>query len=311
MVWLLLLGLTAPAYCPVARTQTLADPRPPPATKSPVDTFRQLLGMTPEQRAQALASRPDETRQGLLAKLREYEALTPEGRELRLRATELRWWLLPLLRLPATNRTVQLNAVPADLRKLVEERLALWNLFPPPLQRDLLEKEATARLAALTVAQRQKDLASLKPERRAELVAGLARWQAMSERQRRATCEQFDSYFNLTADEQSKVLGTLSESERQQMEQTLRAFENLPRDKREACVRSFAKFANLSLAERQQFLKNAERWRQMSPAERDAWRNLVRTMPDWPPMPPGLGEPLAPPLPGRPPARTQPTTNGG
>ena len=24
MVWLLLLGLTAPAYCPVARTQTLA-----------------------------------------------------------------------------------------------------------------------------------------------------------------------------------------------------------------------------------------------------------------------------------------------
>jgi hypothetical protein len=311
LVWLLTLALTEPALRLAGRAQTVTDSLPLPAIKSPVDTFRGLLAMTPEQRKQALAGRPEETRQNLLAKLREYEALTPEEQELRLRATELRWWLLPLMRQSATNRVAQLNAIPADLRKLVEERLALWNLFPPPLQKELLEKEETARLAALTAAQREKDLAGVKPERRAELEAGLARWRALTEHQRRATCEQFDSYFNLTADEQGKVLSTLSEAERQQMEQTLRAFENLPRDKRQACVRSFARFANMNLAERQQFLKNAERWRQMPPAEREAWRNLVRTVPDWPPLPPGFGETPPPLPPGLPRTRTPLTTNGG
>jgi len=223
----------------------------------------------------------------------------------------LRWWLLPLLHQPATNRVAQLNAIPADLRPLVEERLALWNLFPPPLQQELLEKEETARLGALTVVQRQQSLARLPPERRAALEAGLTRWRALTEHQRRATCEQFDSYFNLTADEQSKVLSTLSETERQQMEQTLDAFEKLPLEKRIICVRSFEKFANLSLTERQQFLKNAERWQQMSPAEREAWRNLVNSVPNWPPLPPGLGEPPPPPLPGMSRPQAAPTTNGG
>jgi hypothetical protein len=302
LVGLLLLALAGPLLCPAVNAQTAADPLPLAAVKSPVDTFRELLGLTAEQRKQALADRPPETQQHLLTKLREYDALTPEGRELRLHATELRWWLEPLMRLPATNRVVQLKAVPADLRSLVEERLTLWDLCPPDLQQELLLKEETARLGALTVLQRQKSLASLPPERRAELEAGLARWRALTEDQRRATCKQFDRYFDLTAEEQKQVLSKYSEAERRQMEQTLRAFENLPFGKRRECVRSFEKFANLTLAERQQFLKNAERWQQMSPAERAAWRNLVNTATDWPPLPPGLSEtpPLPPPGPSSP-----------
>ena len=49
----------------------------------------------------------------------------------------------------------------------------------------------------------------------------------------------------------------------------------MPPDQRAQCIRSFEKFASLSLAERQQFLKNAERWKLMSPSERQAWRELV------------------------------------
>ena len=310
LVWLLTLALTGPGLHLALRAQTVTDPLPLPAIKSPVDTFRELLAMTPDQRRQALADRPAETQELLLTKLRGYEALTPEGRDLRLRATELRWWLLPLMHLPATNRVSRLNAVPGNLRKLVKERLSVWDLLPPPLQQQLLEKEETAQLGALTVAQRQQNFDSLTPERRAELEAGLAHWRALTEQQRRATCEQFDSYFNLKADEQNKVLSTFSEAERQQMEQTLRSFEELPVEKRRACVRSFEKFANLSLAERQQFLKNAARWQQMSLAEREAWRHLVNTATDWPPLPPGFGE-TPPPLPGLPRTRSTLTTNGG
>jgi hypothetical protein len=190
----------------------------------------------------------------------------------------------------------------------VDERLVIWDLLPPPLQQDLLEKEETARLGALTVLQRRQSLASATPERRAELEAGLARWRSLSEDQRRATCEQFDRYFDLTEQEQKKVLSTFSEAERQQMEQTLRSFEKLPLATRRECVRSFEKFANLSLAERQQFLKNAEHWQKMSPAERQAWRNLVSSA-DWPPLPPGFD--VMPPLPPGPiQPRTAPTTNG-
>ena len=43
--------------------QTGATPPPLPPLRSPVDTFRELLGMTSEQRKAALAARPADTRQ--------------------------------------------------------------------------------------------------------------------------------------------------------------------------------------------------------------------------------------------------------
>ena len=80
--------------------------------------------MTPEQRKQAVANRPPETQKQILAKVREYLSLKPEDREARLQATELRWYLFPILHTPATNRPAQLAFIPADLRKLAEDRLA-------------------------------------------------------------------------------------------------------------------------------------------------------------------------------------------
>jgi hypothetical protein len=53
--------------------------------------------------------------------------------------------------------------------------------------------------------------------------------------------------------------------------------------------------------QREQFLKNAERWKAMTPAERQRWRELVRQVPMWPPEPPALDEPPLPPMPPLPP----------
>ena len=72
--------------------------------KSPVDLFRQLLAMTSEERSDFLTNRPPELRDRILAKVGEYEALEPNEREIRLRATELRWYLMPLLRIAPTTR---------------------------------------------------------------------------------------------------------------------------------------------------------------------------------------------------------------
>src|SRR5258708_38591687 len=79
------------------RTLVQASPPPMPSAKSPVDFFRDLLAMNQEERNKFLADRPPESQKLILAKLREYESLEPDQRELRLKATDLRFYLRPLL----------------------------------------------------------------------------------------------------------------------------------------------------------------------------------------------------------------------
>ncbi len=287
-------------FCPL-RAEPGTNPPPVPMPKSPVESFRELLAMSPEERKRAVADRSPETQKQIHAKVREYFSLKPEDRELRLQATELRWYLLPLLNTPPTNRAAQLAFVPADLHKIVEARVAEWDHLAPGTQKQLLEDDLTSRyltqLEASSSQQRSNLLAGISSQRRAQLEAGIARWSALSEEQRRQTCERFDQFFELTSREKEKALKTLSEAERQQMEKTLRTFEKLPKAQRELCVRAFEKFTGLSLEERLLFLKNAERWRLMSPEERQAWRDVVAKVPGWPPAPPAPAPPKPPALP--------------
>ena len=247
---------------------------------SPVDYFRQLLAMSPEAQENALTNHPPEARARILAKLSEYEALDPDERELRLRATELRWWLMPMLRAPATDRAARLAQVPANLRELVEARLEQWSILPPQLQEEFLENEKTLHYFAL--------VETTNPP--------------AASAQQQKIADQFSRFFELTPEEKESTLNTLSEAERAQMQETLRSFEKLPPHQRLICVRNFAKFASMSEAERAEFLKNAESWSKMSPKERQSWRDLVQTVPIWPPLPPGLDprdavSPTEPPMP--------------
>ncbi len=266
--------------------------RPPalPRLRSPVDLFRQLLAMTPDERAAYLTNRPPQIRDRILAKVGEYEALDPNERELRLRATELRWYLLPLLREPPDQRNARLAQVPADMRELVKTRLGEWSILPPPLQEEFLENERTLRYFA------DVDAGNSPPQPQAvPSNPEAARWYAMTEDQRKKTAAGVNQFFELTVDEKQAALGTLSDAEREQMGKTLQAFDKLPPDQRDECIQAFAKFAGLSLSEKQEFLKNAERWSQMPPADRQAWRDLVVNVPEWPPLPPGFAAPPPPP----------------
>ena len=268
-------------------------PRPPPAS-SPVDLFRQLLAQSPPERADSLADRPPQIRRRILAKLSEYEALAPDERELRLRATELRWYLLPLLREPPTNRTAALAHLPNDLRDLAQARLDQWSILPPPLQNEFLENERTlhyfADLEPGNRSPRHPLPGNHRPPGNGD--PGPTRWNTLSEAQRQKISRQFDQFFELTPEEKQITLNTLSDAERQQMEKTLQAFEQLPRAQCSQCIRAFTQFASLSPDERTEFLKNARRWSQMSPQERQTWRDLVAHVPEWAPVPPALMPPL-------------------
>jgi hypothetical protein len=282
----------------VTKPPTPPPPGPPlPFVQSPIGFFRDLFAMNPAERIQALTNRTPELRAQILAKVHEYESLKPDERELRLRVTELRWYLWPLMTAPATNRAALLARIPAPDRGLIEDRLQEWDKVPPDEQKALLGMEPTLRylteINGLSDLQRTQLVNNIPPVRRKLLEEGIQQWASMPEAQRQKTLYRFKQFLDLTAAEKEKALRTLSESERRQIEKTLQTFGNLRPEQRAQCIRSFAKFASLSLEERQQFLKNAERWKQMSPSERQAWRQLVSRLP--PPLPPHPLPPLPPP----------------
>jgi len=267
--------------------------------KSPVALFRELLAMSPAQRKDAIAIRPPDIQKRILEKLNEYEILPPELRELRLRETELRWYLRPLMDEPRTNRPALLARIPEAERKVVEERLQLWDLLPPPFQEQLKDDDTIAsyfaQIGTDTPQQRAAILGGIPVDHREKLEQGFDRWKQMSEEQRRKTLAGFNKFFEMTPEEKEKTLDTLPDEERQQMERTLSSYANLTPPQRAQCIQSFEKFASMSIAERQQFLKNAERWREMTPDERQKWRELVTVAPIMPPA--SFSHP--PPLPRR------------
>jgi hypothetical protein len=275
---------------------------PLPQLHSPVDSFRQLLAMTPVERANYLTNSSLENREHILAKIREYLALGPDERELRLRATELRWYLMSLLRESPANRDARLAQVPDSLRDLVRSRLEQWDALPPESRQEFLDNEPTLRYFS------HVDATNAAPEpgaQRGPSDAEQARWQALSEEERQKITAQFNRFFELTPDEKQKTLNTLSGPERAQMEKTLQSFDKLPPAQRIQCVRAFTKFAGMSPQDRAEFLKNAERWSQLPPKERQAWRDLVAEVPLWPPLPTTRIMPPMPPVP-RPPAQSPP-----
>ena len=258
--------------------------------KSPVEFFRQLLAMTPDERNNFLTNRPPEIRARILGKISEYEALDPNQRVLRLRATELQWYLMPLLHESPSERTARLVQIPGDLREIVQARLEEWAILPPTLQQEFLENEHILSYFAHVDASGHPMGGSLSEPNETER----ARWNQLSEPERRQVAAGFNQFFDLTPDEKQKTLNTLSDAEHRQMDKTLKSFEQMPAAQRTECVNAFARFASMSASERTEFLKNAERWSAMSPAERQAWRDLVVNVPQWPPLPIGWTIPTAP-----------------
>jgi hypothetical protein len=257
-----------------------------PSISSPVAQFRHLLDLPPRERENYLTNRPPEIRAALRAKIQEYLAMDPDSRELRLRATELRYQLIPLLRLPPGDRAPRLAQVPEDLAPLVQSRLAEWDKLSPALQQEFLANNRTLPYFAVVDTANQQATA-----------------EARAEHQRIA--EQFNHFFELTPDEKQRTLKTISVAERAQMEAALEAFGKLSPPQRRQCIQAFTKFAELSPAERTEFIRNAERWAQMTPKERQTWRDLVARVPEWPPLPPNF---IMPPLPPRvhPPVKAHP-----
>jgi hypothetical protein len=272
-------GLVLGTQLVLTQTNDVLPAPPLAAMRSPVASFRALLAMQTAQRRQFLANCSTNAQQRLVQKIREYQALTPEQRELRLKATELRWYLQPLIQSPATNRAAQVALIPESLRLLVTARLEQWDRIPAPVQQMFLTNQQGADYLS-----RLDRPANYPPSPSTQIRQKLA--------------ARISQLFDLTPGEKERVLATLSEAERQQMEKTLETFHDLPPGQRKQCLGSLKQIAGMTPAERQVFVKNAQRWSQMTPAERQAWREVESAAPNIPALP--LGKLPKPPLPASP-----------
>jgi hypothetical protein len=320
LAWALALlasALTAAAAAPPA-------PPPPPApaaaAASPaVDFFRRLLAASPADRERLLAGKSAQQVRVLTNSIRTYLALPEAERERRLQTLEVRALLTPLLRLGPAERAARLQAAPAVLRPVLEERLAYWDRLPTNVQHQVLQEERATRFGAtrVLVAERHPlppfPLAGISPERQAALMPILAPWTATTPARQREAIAAFTNLFESPADRKSRQLDPLplSPEERALIEKALEAFRRMDPIQRQACVTGFRQFAELTPAERVQFLRNAEAWQRMSPEDRQRWRDLVNQMPSLPPLPPGFGAPTPPPVPraARPPASSSYASN--
>lgn len=273
-----------------------------PISKPPIEYFRELLVMPMAERERSIAEKSEAHKKILRSKLKEYEAMTSEERELRLAVTELRWYLVPLMKITPAEREERMKAIPEEIRALVEDRLRRWDALSSDQQKDFLENEMTVRyflrLQSSTPEQQENLLQLFPADRREKLERDLARWRSLPADQRSQMNTRFEQFFELDVQEKAKTLGTLSQAERAQMEKTLDAFKNLPPEQRKHCIESFSKLAHMNRYERMEFLRKAEAWEKMSPSDREAWRELVHKLPQMPPLPPGLR--LGPPLPPSP-----------
>ncbi len=290
----------------------------PAVARSRITFFRTLLDTNAAARQAMLESYPPQKRAGLEAKIKEYELLSLEQRELRLRATELQEYLLPLMSAPATNRADQIAAVPPDLAPMIAERLEHWDKLSPEEQKNVLDnKTAVQRLiefGSISPLQQNQVLTNMSPGQRQALQDSLVNWQRLSEDEREVITRHFNEFFSLTASERAKTLRTLSDAERAQIERTIVTFHRLePRSR----ARILQKFCQLSPTEFKDFFKNVERWERLTPTERKAWRDLVTSASIQPPLPTGaVRPPDTPPLPSDPrttpvPGAARPTTRLG
>jgi hypothetical protein len=286
----LALPLVAQTSTPPAHLlSTNAAPMPPvlpPPPKSPVERFRELLVMAPVERARFLSDRSPETKKLILDKISEYLAMPVDQREKRLTVTELRWYLLRLMNLPEAERKAQMELIPGEMRKLVDDRLRVWHLLPPNMQKELLDNERAVRYLI--------DAASGYTSNSTPLLqTNLATYLALPQSEQQEIVRLFNHFFELSKSEQENVLHKMSGPETLQIEKALRTFQALPPVQRAQCIRSFGQFATLSPHERVQFLKDAQKWEQMSPADRENFRKLVEQTSLQPPMP--TAPPLRPP----------------
>lgn len=274
------LPASAAANTNVSPSLNAVIPPTPGPTQAPIQFFRRLLAMSPQERDQALAAKAPPQRAVILAKIKEYEAMSERERELRLHLLQLRLYILPLLKLPAADRTNRLSAIPEKDRPIVQARLQDWDRLSADAQARILQSDSNLHYFLFrgysSPAMEQEAIARiLPPERSRQLEEAIAHWHALPEAQRQDISLKLGHFLTRNPTEWQPILSTLPDEDRLPMQQILDRLTAFSGEQRLRWLDGFSKFASLSPEQRWRFVLQAERWQKMSSQERDLWRLIV------------------------------------
>ena len=166
----------------------------------------------------------------------------PDLREERLQVTEMRWYLLPLMTGPATNRAAQLASDPGRIRQAVENPLAGMGQAAGGRAKGAVRQRSQFLISPRSKTSRRaaaKNLKTSRPPAARNCRQGIEQWNSCPRTSAGKYSARFNQFFDLTAEEKEKALRTLSGPERRQIEKTLQTYRSLPPDQRAECVRAF------------------------------------------------------------------------
>ena len=269
---------------------------PVPVLVSRVEPFRQLLAADVGEREKLLALRPVEQREQFRQALRDYDSLAPAERERRLQALELRFQLTYLIPLAAEVRTQAVARLPAASQPLVRDGLDYWNRSSPEVQKQLLAsgqllKDFITRIVSIVI-NRPPMPAGVVSTNLWRARRAVSSWNSLPESKRTAVRLAFGRMLESGSTE--TAAGVFPPAERDDMKQVLERYQHLSPSGKRLCLDSLGKLLKMSPEELQVFLRSAEEWQKISPKDREAWRNLVKKSPVFPPPPPGYRRPPLP-----------------
>jgi len=266
--------------------------------QSPIVFFRGLLEKSPSERASALADRNDFQRRFILRKIAEYEAMDPGEAELRLKTTELRWYLKKLVRLEGRQRQAWLAGLEDSSRELLAARLNAWDTLSPAIQKGILEHEQTMewvrKMDLATPEERTRMLAAQDPAERVEMEVRLKEWRKFSDSERERITALFMEFFELSEKERARILVRLSGDELKSVVPVISRLEVMDESELRQYVAHFNQMAAMAPLSRYAYLNHARQWKILNRQQQSNWKGLVVELPPLPPSPPGM---LPPPHP--------------
>lgn len=205
-----------------------------------------------------------------------------------------------LLDLPESQRMTVLATRSPQSRQTIEAKIKEYRALPAQ-ERDRRLNVMDIHwhlkpLMAMAKANRTTALARVPAKIKPVVEDRLERWDKLAAKVKQDVLTNETAMSFLIAPPQPPITPPMPrvKFDREEVARALQGFANLSPEQRQQCVDSFAALAGMAAEERNHFLKNAERWQEMTEKERDAWREIVNVRP---PSPPGMDAPNAP-MPG-------------
>ncbi len=270
-----------------------SQPNPPPIPSiadSPVKYLSDLLAATPERREKMLASKTKDRKAFWARKIREYERLPATIRQDRLKIAQLHWYIALLIPISADARDKRLEQIPDEERALVRRCLERWDKLPEDARADVMNNFKLTRYFA----RGETQSSGPPPLPPASAIPGNLKnpsaqtWESSPLDKRRKMLDAYARFYELPARQQEATLEKMPFPFRKECELQRNELLQMPPNQRQRTLNFLRAFAKMSPEEQAQFRKNAKRWRDMNPQERNFWMRYVEQLPkQLPPMPLG------------------------